>query len=107
MTRRKLVSADEARPAKTQHTKPCGDCPWRRDSLAGWLGGLDVMTWLRGAHGDEQIECHTRTGAQCAGAAIYRANVCKMSRDPQVLRLQADRARVFATPQEFKEHHSE
>jgi hypothetical protein len=105
--RRRLVSSDEAVPTDKQHTKPCGDCPWRRDSLPGWLGGVPAETWLRGAHGEERIDCHTLIGPQCAGSAIYRANVCKAPRDPDVLRLPKDKANVFASPTEFLEHHKE
>jgi len=57
------------------------------------------------AHGEERIECHTLLGAQCAGAAIYRANVAKRPRDKGVLLLERDRRTVFATPTEFMEHH--
>lgn len=105
--RRVLVSSDEATPATRQHERPCGDCPWRRDSVPGWLGGLPPDAWLRGAHGDERIDCHTLTGAQCAGAAIYRANVAKRPRDPETLVLPANRERVFARPDEFRAHHDE
>lgn len=56
------------------------------------------------AHSDQRIECHTLIGAQCAGSAIYRANICKMPRDPAVLRLPPDTKRVFAF-EEFAEHH--
>ena len=44
-------------------------------------------------------------GAQCAGAAIYRANVCKSPRDGSLLKLPADRETVFADKSEFWEHH--
>jgi hypothetical protein len=102
-----LVSSEEAKPALQQHTGPCSDCPWRRDSLHGWLGGLTSQQWVRAAHGDEVIDCHVHTGAQCAGAAIYRANVAKLPRDAANLRLPADREAVFASPDQFKEHHEE
>lgn len=101
------MSSDEATVAVRQHQKPCGDCPWRRDSLPGWTGGLDPNVWVRTAHGEERIECHTMTGVQCAGAAVYRANVCKLTRDPDNLRLPPDRAKVFGRPTEFIEHHGE
>jgi hypothetical protein len=52
------------------------------------------------------IPCHVHTGAQCAGSAIYRANVCKQG-DDDCLELEADRKLVFATPNEFSEHHQE
>lgn len=28
-----------------QHTSPCFDCPWRRNSLRGWLGDKDARYW--------------------------------------------------------------
>ncbi len=36
---KKFISSEDAVQAKCQHTTPCSDCPWRRDSLNGWLGG--------------------------------------------------------------------
>lgn len=101
---RQLISSDEARPAKCQHTKPCSDCPWARRALNGWLGGASVDDWLRTAHSDTHVECHTLTGVQCAGLAIYRRNVCK-SVMPPLLKLEADREHAFATPMEFRAHH--
>jgi hypothetical protein len=104
--RRKLITSSEAVPATRQHDKPCSDCPWRRKSLAGWLGSMSVDEWLRAAHGESRIDCHALLGAQCAGAATYRTNVCKTPRDPALLVLPANRARVFASPMEFERHHS-
>jgi hypothetical protein len=107
VTRRLLISSDEATPATRQHQRPCSDCPWRRDSLAGWLGVMSPREWLSAAHGDGTIECHVHPGAQCAGAAIYRANVAKLPRLLSALRLPADRRRVFGAPAEFLEHHGQ
>lgn len=105
--RRKLVSADEAEVATRQHTSPCGDCPWRRDALEGWLGSMTADEWLIAVHREDVVECHTLKGAQCAGAATYRGNICKLPRDKTTLRLPADRVKVFATPAQFKEHHED
>ena len=103
--RRRLVSSNEATPAKAQHVRPCDDCPWRRDSIAGWLGPGSPGAWLQAAHGDGRINCHALTGVQCAGAAIYRTNVCKRPRNPELLLLAANKRDVFATPDEFRSHH--
>ena len=102
---KQCVTTDEAQLADKQHHKPCSDCPWRRGSLNGWLGDTTPEEWLVEARGDGLIECHTLLGAQCAGAAIFRTNICKSPRDRHALRLPADRTNVFATPAEFKTHH--
>jgi len=102
-----LLSGVDATAAKFQHKKPCSDCPWARVALPGWLGKPTAEEWLREAHGESRIDCHTLLGAQCAGAATYRANVGKLPRDPKLLRLESDKVRCFANPAEFKEHHSQ
>ncbi len=102
---RKLLSIEEAVAAKSQHLKPCSDCPWTREALPGWLGGVSIEEWLAAAHGEGRIDCHTLLGAECAGAAVYRANVAKLCRGA-ALRLPADREAVFGSPAEFAAHHS-
>lgn len=104
MTGRKLISSAEAKHAKCQHTTPCSDCPWRRDSLQGWLGGESAEQWRRTAHSDALVECHSLTGAHCAGIAIYRANVVKRVDFPG-LRLLGNTALVFDHPDQFINHH--
>lgn len=102
--RRQLISSDEAVQAKCQHKTSCSDCPWDRKALNGWLGGNTIDEWIQMAHGETKVECHTLIGAQCAGIAIYRTNVCKMVRGDN-LKLPSDREKVFATPMEFRDHH--
>jgi hypothetical protein len=97
----------------------CTECPWDRKSAPGWLGPLSIEEWVTLAHGEQPIACHmtiTETDEhdegdwahpqmrQCRGAAIYRANVGKMPRRPDIARLPADRERVFVWD-EFAEHH--
>jgi len=101
----KLITTEKAVPTKGQHKSPCSDCPWRKDSLSGWLGDTSKEDWVADAHGEARIECHVLIGAQCAGAAIYRTNVCKTPRNPELLRLPSNRNKVFGTPNEFLEHH--
>lgn len=86
--------------------KPCRDCPWRRVSAPGWLGSeADAQEWIERAHGETDVECHITEGHQCAGIAIYRANVCKVVKDRDTRILNPDREAVFALPQQFKDHH--
>jgi len=106
MKRRQLITCDEARPTNKQHTSPCSDCPWARAALQGWLGGLSADKWVKAVHGEAMIECHTILDKQCAGAAIYRANVAKLCRTNDILCLPSDRTTVFSSPSEFTLHHS-
>lgn len=106
MPQRKLISSDEARPAYRQHKSPCSDCPLRQDSVPGWLGGTGTPEdWAAALHSESRMNCHVFAGAQCAGAAIYRTNVCKHPRDKNLLILPADKGTVFASPTGFIEHH--
>lgn len=111
MAKKQLVSGDEPDIASRQPTEPCGDCPFGRGSLAGWLGTLNVDDWLRAAHSECVIDCHALiaedgSAFQCAGAAIYRANVAKKCW-PQTgaLELPRNKTKVFTSPMEFEAHH--
>lgn len=107
---KQMITGDQAQVTKQQHTSPCSDCPFRRDSIPGWLGRMSVDEWVELAHGEGQADCHTKKqvngdGWACAGLAIYRANVAKAPRDPEIMRLPADREKVFSFG-EFRKHHS-
>ena len=102
--------------------RPCDECPWVRDALRGWLGPHTAQEWIDIAHSDSLIACHKtippgtpEDGSDldqmttCAGAAIFRANVCKSPRPlrglPEYDR-EPDRERVFWRNQEFIDHHA-
>lgn len=104
--RKLLVAGDEARAATSQHHRPCSDCPWRRDSLPGWLNDKPPQWWTDRAHGEDKILCHVHLGAQCAGAAVYRRNAAKQCRDQEILKLPPDHEAVFSNRAQFVEHHS-
>lgn len=103
---RKLIASNEGTESPVQHTRPCTDCPFRRDSLKGWLGGSTPMAFVAAAQGDGRMDCHVIVNRECAGAAIFRSNICKRPRDPYVLRLPANRDDVFSSPVEFQAHHT-
>ncbi len=102
---KKLITRAEARPSSKQHRKPCSDCPFRRDSLPGWLGGNTAEEFVQFAQGDEPYSCHAKIGPQCVGLATFRANICKSPRNPQTLTCKADKVSVFAWTDEFLRHH--
>jgi len=100
-----MTDSDDAPHSDIQHTSPCHDCPFRREAVPGWLGEDSADKWVKDVHGECRVDCHAIIGPQCAGAAIYRSNVAKRTRDKTNLVLPADRERVFATPIEFLNHH--
>jgi hypothetical protein len=107
---KKLLTTDDAVATKKQHKSPCSDCPWARKSIKGWLGNMSAEEWLALAHGEGIADCHGTKQSdgsawECAGLAIYRANVCKSVRDPAVMRLPPDRVKVFSWGTEFLAHH--
>jgi hypothetical protein len=101
---RKLIARGEGQPVEKLLTRACSDCPLRRDSLKGWLGGATPDEYARLCHSDEVVECHVHAGSRCAGLAIYRKNVAK--RQPVEHELPADRGSVFSNRAEFLAHHS-
>lgn len=100
---------------------PCKECPWRRAAVPGHLGPYSAETWCRIAHGESAIACHLTIKdtdseghgdwehpamRQCRGAAIFRENVLKSPRNPEVVTGPTDTQSVFATNDEFIEHHT-
>ena len=50
-------------------TKPCGECPFRTDSMEGWLGEERMSGILE----QGSFTCHkTNKGLQCAGHMIIK-----------------------------------
>jgi hypothetical protein len=101
---------------------PCKKCPFRRQSLPGWLGADSPEGFVRNVLAEEPLPCHTtinyeekdwaekwaarRIGKLCRGAAIFAANIGKKPRPASLLPIvAADSGLVFKTPQEFTTHH--
>ena len=90
-----------------QHTTPCRECPWRRTALPGWLGPCTAEEWTQYAHGETIMDCHmAKRELQCAGAAVFRANVAKQTRTNEALKLPPDTTTVFASDAEFLAYHN-
>jgi len=48
--------------------KPCKDCPFRKDSLKGWLGKERMQNILM----SESFVCHKKIELQCAGHMLIK-----------------------------------
>jgi Family of unknown function (DUF6283) len=63
---------------------PCDECPFRINSLNGWLGGFTPSETQRIALSESDFQCHkTReTGKErsCAGRFLFAANCFKQFR---------------------------
>lgn len=85
--------------------KPCKDCPFRKDTLKGWLG-RERMTAILQA---DRFVCHKKTDLQCAGHMLLRGNNNLFVRYAAALKLNTcvkGRALVFDTEQACIDHHS-
>lgn len=100
---------------------PCNDCPWRRNAKPGWLGPHTAEEWIAQVHSDTPIACHKTiletdglgygdwehpAMRQCRGAAIFRRNVAKTPKNPNITTGPEDEEHVFATNQEFIDYHT-
>lgn len=123
MTVLKIVPRTTPRPPCD---KPCASCPFRRDSMRGWLGAYDSPGHFLAVHytRGELNPCHTtieyddpdweqkfkngQMGRACKGQAIFFSNSYKMPRpDSLVLQSDPDKDTVFSWPHEFLKHHGD
>lgn len=98
-----------------QHTSPCSGCPFRRDIKPGELGGSPAETYVGQIVLPFWLPCHMSPNyqgkeskatevCQCAGAAIFRANIGIVPPRP-LLALPRDTDKVFSTLADFYAHH--
>lgn len=100
---------------------PCPDCPFSRTVKPGALGGSPPETFIGQAYGPFILPCHktcnfsdplwkdkTIDTPQCAGAAIFRANIGLNGQFPAVIhQLAPNKDKVFANAAEFYAHHKQ
>lgn len=94
------------------HRRPCAECPWRKTSLQGYLGGNDAYTYADAISCNEAPDCHLNDGAFCVGA-LTTANNCAtqlhrtqgaMEAQERILEPRSDE--FFWHPSAFFEYHS-
>lgn len=92
------------------HKHPCSECPWRKNSPKGWLGGNTVEDYAAPVQQGIPVPCHLNAHkGYCAGAAITMKNSCTVPRDPAVA-AEMDKVErsdaVFMFVGHFREHHT-
>src|SRR6185369_17781581 len=64
--------------------KPCDECPFRKKSLKGWLGGETPQSTLDFVNGEADFACHkTRhkeesAMSRCKGFLMFTRKMCKI-----------------------------
>lgn len=108
-------------------SEPCARCPFRRNAPAGYIGGHDHPEEITdiAVRTDGRFPCHMEVNKQveggekfdravwtapvCSGAAALLNNMCKLSRQPEVARMQKQigkRIDIFDRPEEMDAHHN-
>jgi hypothetical protein len=97
--------------------KPCKECPYSKTVTPGALGGSDPEVYVGQGHGPFWLPCHKTcdfsdpnwkqdySAQQCAGAAIYRANIERANIMPGSLHKLDKSDLAFGSPEELYAHH--
>lgn len=108
-----------------QHKLPCESCPYRRDSVKGYLGDCsnDPIQFITGRMHHEKHECHSTVdyddvdtvseqvakAPTCAGFAIMCKNMAKLPYNREscdlIKEVEPDRETVFSHIAEFINYH--
>lgn len=68
--------------------QPCNECPFRRNSAKGWLGGFTVEETLCAARSEDAFDCHLTRGTEevksCAGRLLFAVKTCKSFRNKEL-----------------------
>lgn len=98
-----------------KHKKPCKDCPFRKDSIPGYLGGYEIESYAEPVEYGIPTSCHlTDRGihhpktAFCAGslstlAAEGKAEPGSLYEKP--IAEVGPREDTFSSPEEFRKYH--
>lgn len=102
-----------------QHSAPCKQCPWRKDSAPGWLGSSSPLEFLQQSEAELRMPCHLHvdyesedwqtkqaSAPQCVGRAVHFKNRFKTPRNTELIKADAVYDSVFTNPQDFIDHHS-
>lgn len=120
-----LVSTDKS--MKLASKSPCRECPFRRDSVPGYLGGYTPEMYLDAVKSPASLACHCSPGFHegeierqrvCTGLAAFRANIGHIASilhpvygavpaeaHKSTQHVGSDDETYFGTEREFYDHH--
>lgn len=104
--------------------KVCDDCPWRKNSLKGWLGDQDPELFTDIIKSGSKLPCHKTQKKQmnlneldeddsilhCRGSLITMKNNCIRSRNEKIAKLQdkiEQDPNFFKTLKDFEKYHKD
>jgi len=85
--------------------RPCGNCPFRKDTLKGWLG-KGRMTEILDSN---TFTCHKKIDKQCAGHMLIKGQENEFVRLSDLMNLDtglSGRELIFDTDQDCIDHHT-
>lgn len=86
-------------------TAPCKDCPFRKDTLEGWLGAERISSILK----QSSFTCHkTNKQLQCAGHMLIKGEANEFVATAKAYDIELElkgRELIFDTEQECINHH--
>jgi hypothetical protein len=89
------------------HTKkPCSGCPFRKDTMQGWLG----KSRMQGILNQEGFVCHKKPDQQCAGHMLIKGYENDFVRLAGLMKIElalSGRDLVFDTADECANHHAD
>lgn len=102
---------------KLYHKEPCAECPWRKTSAQGYLGGYPPEMYADAVACNEVPACHLKDNgpesddtAMCAGALSVMANACisawKTPGGDEARKEVGRRDDTFRHPRMFYEYHA-
>lgn len=67
---------------------PCKECPFKNNSLKGYLGGFSIEQTIDVAKSEQSFICHkirqTDNKKECAGRLLFASKVCKSFKNPEL-----------------------
>ncbi|MBS0044193.1 hypothetical protein KFE26_18070 [Shewanella sp. M16] len=84
--------------------KPCAQCPFRKDTLKGWLGGERMSEILA----QDSFVCHKKQHLECAGHMLINGNDNGFVRLANRLGIELElsgKEMVFETLEDCVSHH--